>query len=208
MISLLLLGLASAGWQEDLRPAAAPWDVLDRWATYAAQQEPPLPGLACDVLVADHVRLCFRTRQGEQLRWVTEADLTAWGSTVEALREHVTNTSRDRAMRPETLPIDGMNRSYARWVDGEGWAVAPLLWAQEIGKQLGPDARFAVPAGTVALAWAAGDGDVDKALAVGVVELAEEQPGEVSRVVFRLDGERLVPFAEATPSAPAPSEAP
>jgi hypothetical protein len=39
---------------------------------------------------------------------------------------------------------------------------------------------------------------------VGVVELAKEQPGEVSRVVFRLDGDAVVPFAEATPAAAPP----
>ena len=197
-MSLLLLGVAFAGWQDEVRPVAAPWDVAERWAPYAASKQ--LEPLACDVLVEDHVRLCFRRKEGDALSWVTEAELAAWSTTVKALRDHVTEVSRTRALKPEMLPIDGMEASYHRWVDGEGWAVAPLLWAPEVGKLLGPDARFAIPAGTVALAWSAGDGDVDKALAVGVVELAEEQPGEVSRVVFRLDGDTLVPFAEATPT--------
>lgn len=202
-MSLLVLGVALAGWQDEVRPVAAPWDVAERWAPYAASKQ--LEPLACDVLVEDHVRLCFRRKDGDALRWVTEAEVAAWSTSVKALRAHVTEASRARALKPETLPIDGMEASYHRWVDGEGWAVAPLLWAAELGKQLGPDARFAMPAGTVALAWGAGDGDVDKALAVGVVELAEEQPGEVSRVVFRLDGDALVPFAEATPAtAPTP----
>lgn len=201
MTGLLLLAVAYGGWQEDLRPVAAPWDVAERWAPYAASKQ--LKPLACDELVAEHVRLCFRLREGETLRWVTESDLASWSVTVADLRQLVTTVSRGRALKPEMLPIEGMDARYARWVDGEGWAVAPLLWTAELGKLLGPDARFAIPAGTVALAWSAGDGEVDKALAVGVVELAEEQPGEVSRVVFRLDGDTLVPFAEATPSTPA-----
>ncbi len=204
-MSLLLVGLAFAGWQDDLRPAAAPWDVAERWNAYASTQDPPVPPLACDVLVPDHVRLCFRLREGDSLRWVTEGDVKAWSTSVPALRQLVAQAARGRALAPEMQAIQGMEASYLRWVDGEGWAVAPLLWAAELGKQLGPDARFAIPAGTVALAWAAGDGDVDKALAVGVVELAEEQPGEVSRVVFRLDEGKLVPFVEATPAEEPPA---
>ena len=194
--------LALGGWEQDVRPMAAPWDVADRWAPFAAEKG--LSPLACDVLVEHHVRLCFRLREGSSLRWVTEDDLTSWKVDVARLRAHVTELARPRAAAPEMLEIDGMQARYARWVDGEGWSVAPFLWPMAVSQQLGPDVRFAMPAGTVALAWHTGDGQVDKALAVGVVELAEEQPGEVTRVVFRYDGERFVPYAEATPT-PVPS---
>lgn len=194
----LWLAVALAGWAEDLRPVAAPWDTPDRWAAQATADRPVSP-LVCDVLVPEHALLCFRVRDGERLRWVTAEDAAAWSVTTSDLRAAVKAAGRAKALAPEILDVGGMGASYRRWVDGEGWAVASLLWAPEVAATLGPDARFAIPAGTVAIAWSAGDGDVDKALAIGVVELAIEQPGEVSRTVFRFDGTRLVPFVEATP---------
>jgi len=194
------LAVASADAPDGLRPVMAPWDAPTKWGAYLEQAGRPADPLACSVWIEDHVRLCLRVREGGRLRWVTAGDLAAWGLTQEAAVDALRAPSKVKLTAAETLPVEGMNGRYLRLVDGEGWAAAVALHPAAAARALGPDARFAFPAGTVAVAWPAGDKDLDKAMAVGVVELADEQPGEVSRMVFRWDGEALVPFAEAKPT--------
>ncbi len=198
------LATAWAAPPVDLRPVAAPWDTPQRWAAHQATKGLDDDPLACRPLWADHALVCLRQVDGSGLRWVTASDVAGWGTTLDALFAAVTTDAKARLSELETVPVEGLG-SYRRLVSGEGWAVAVALHADELVAELGPDLRVALPAGTVALAWPAGSSELDKAMAVGVVELAEEQPGEVSRTVFRWDGEALIPFAEA--KAPVATEA-
>jgi len=199
---LLLAGMAMAGPPEGLRPVLAPWDAPEKWAAYRASSGEEADPLACDVVVDEEVRLCLRLLQAGRLRWVTASDLAAWDLTMEQAVAAVRAAAAPRLGELETVAIEGMQASYVRLVDGEGWAAALALHPEQVADALGPDARIAFPAGTVAVAWAAAAPEVDKAMAVGVVELADEQPGAVSHTVFRWSGEELVPYAEArVPSA-------
>ena len=194
---------AWAGAPSGLRPMAVDWGAPARWEAWAARDQPARPPkLACDVLIEDHVRLCFRVLQGGQLRWVTNDDLALWGTDVGALRAASVEGAREALNRVESVPVDGLVGSYERMIDGEGWAAAPFLVPERFVARLGVDARFALPAWTVSMVWPAADADFDKALAIGVVEIAREQPGEVSAVVFRWESGAFVPFAEAKAREP------
>jgi hypothetical protein len=197
-----LLAVALGAPPDGLRPVAAPWDTPERWAAHQSTSGQSPDPLACRVLVEGHARLCLRQQQGEGLRWVTESQVKGWETTTaDALASIDTRAALSKV---EEVPVPGLQGTYLRLVSGEGLAVALALHADELVARLGPELRVALPAGTVALAWSAGDPSFDQAMAVGVVELAEEQPGEVSRTVFRYDGAQLVPWAEAKQPAPAP----
>lgn len=206
-MTVVLLSMALAA-PPALRPAAAPWDVQDRWARHQMASGVPRDPLVCRPLVPEHAQVCLRRVEGEGLAWVTKTDLEAWGLASEKAFAALEPGATRALLEADTVPVAGMDASYLRLVSGEGWAAALPLMATQLRERLGPDLRVAIPAGTVALAWRAGDAELDKVMAVGVVELADEQPGEVSRTVFRLDGEVLVPFAEARAAEPPAPDVP
>jgi len=192
---------------EALRPILAPWDAPTKWSAYLEGKGASPDPLACDALVDDQVRLCLRVREGDRLRWVTTGDLERWSLSLEQAVGLVREASTTHLSDARPVQVVDMNHEFLQLVDGEGWAASLALQPDRVARMLGPDTRFAFPAGTVALAWRAGDGELDKVMAVGVVELAEEQPGEVTRTVFRWDGKGFVPYAEAKlPAVDAPKE--
>ena len=192
------LTAAMAAPPAGLRPAVAPWDAVEQYAAYAAATGKS-GALACEPLWPMEARVCFKLRDGNRLRWVTTDDLTAWGTTASALVEHV------RANHPEiaaeVVAIEGMDASYVRLRDGEGWAALAALDPRVVAAQLGgPPILVAMPSEGVAVAWKPGDPAVDTVMAIGVRELYDAQPGAVSPAIHAWGAEGFALFGRAEPT--------
>ncbi|MCB9678396.1 MAG: hypothetical protein H6737_25055 [Alphaproteobacteria bacterium] len=193
-----VVGLALAAIPEGLRPAPAPADAPEAFA----KAFPKRPGLACATLLPEHALLCFRVWEEGKRRWVTEADLTTWGTTIEGLRVHVAAKAVE-VLKTEPTPqaIVDMPAGYHELRDGDGWAVAPLLQAEALAQKLhGEGTRVALPRSTVFLAWKPGDAELDRVMAVAVREMYDQADDAVTPMVHVLEGGRFVPFAQAKPT--------
>ncbi|MEQ1502962.1 MAG: hypothetical protein ABMB14_12065, partial [Myxococcota bacterium] len=140
---------------------------------------------------------------------VGAADLRAWTVSAGDLRATVATRSDAAVAGAELVPIAGMNASYLRLVDADGWAAAGALRPELVAARLGGGAiRVAVPAQSVLVAWRVGDPAIDTVMAVGVRELFEQQPGPVSPKIHTWDAGRWTPFGEAVPKEPVAAPVP
>lgn len=199
MLLLLLSGLALGQVPDGVVPVAAAAEVPEAFAAWAAKKGKPEQRLPCSPLFERTVLLCYRVYEGESRRWVTSDDLASWGVEEDVLRELI--VERARAHAPSVLErrhLDGLPGTLLA-TTGDRWALAPLLHPELLAASLGSSTVLAaVPAEDMALAWAPGSADLDRATAIGVRELYEEQPGGVSPLVFRfLVGEGWAAWLEA-----------
>ncbi len=177
-------------------PWAAPWDVQDRYDRWRASRGEAPAALACDALWDRAARVCFREVVGDRLRRVhldgappvralrrqAEADAASW------VRAEL-----------ETVPVQGMAASYRLLRDARGRAVYGALAPDVLASEVGLPLLVALPSSSFLLAWRGGDPDVDKAMAVGVVELYQQATDPVTPVIFAWDGTRWFAFGEARP---------
>ncbi len=191
-----------------VRPVPAPATAQADWRSWLAGHGKPLSELACVQTWPGFADTCFRvwepTAAGKRSRrWVTSADLGAWGTTAAGLRDRVAPHAAERVgALAKSRDVVGMKATYLEIVDGDGWAAAAILAPEALAAKLGgAPIAVALPADTVALAWKPGDEQVDLAMAVGVHELFAAQESPVSEVIHVWDGKAWTAWAVATPKA-------
>lgn len=191
---------------EGVRPALAPMDVQQQYDAWLTEQRRPSVALVCEVLWTDAVLLCYRVREGERRRWVTEADLAAWSVSRAELRATMeARAAATVAGPPPQVPIQGLAASYLQDADADGWSAAWLLRPEALSRALGvPPLLAAAPSDGVVVAWRPDGGPVDRVMAVGVREMFDQQRGGVSPVIHLWDGSRWSRFGQAIPPPPAP----
>lgn len=188
--------------ERDVRPVVAPLDVDRRWQTHLELQGLPPDRLACAPLWPTAATLCFRVWEGGMRRWVTLSDTGRWGTSTAALTDAVSGLAAPHLAQAELLDVGGTSARYLRLVDGDGWAAAGALLPEQVAQRLGGSPiHVALPAESVLVAWHAGDGELDRIMAIGVRELYEQTPNPVSAQIQRWDGVRWTPYGEATPTA-------
>ncbi len=192
----------------EIRPVPAPSSAQADWRIWLAGHGKPPSELACVATWPGFADTCFRvwepTAAGKRSRrWVTSADLAAWGTTAPALRDRVAPLAAERVgALAKTRDVVGMKATYLEIVDGDGWAAAAVLAPDALAAKLGGvPIAVALPADTVALAWKPGDEQVDLAMAVGVHELFAAQESPVTEVIHVWDGKTWTAWAVATPRA-------
>lgn len=195
----LLTVAALAGVPEGIRPVVAPLDAPARFVSWAGDGA----RLACEPLWEGASLLCFRVWEGGRRRWVTSADLAAWGATVADLRAAVARAAPSR-VELERRPIVDMDAHWWLLRSGDGWSAAGVLAPDRVAQALGGGpVRAAVPAEGVFVAWRAGDREVDHVMAVAVRELFDQaEPTGVSPLVHTWDGTSWTAWARAVPQAP------
>lgn len=194
----LLVATAIAQVPHGLRPALAPPDVHTLWAS-AHPDDPPL---ACEAVLADRAMLCFRVWEGKRRRFVTQADLVAWGVGVDALVEAVRERSSERLGALASAEVIDMPESY--WIarDDDGWSIASLLHPERLTARVGgADVRVAVPRSGVLLAWRSGSDELDKVMAVATRELWDAGDDAVTPMIFTWTPKGFAPWGQATPAA-------
>lgn len=193
-----------AGVPDGLRPVIAPIDAPAQYRSFVGRARGADAQLACDELWKDASLLCFRVWENGRRRWVTHADLRAWGVTLQQLRETVSLRAPSH-LDLEQRPIADMEAHW--WVlrSGDGWDAAGVLAPARVAEVLGGGGlRAATPAEGVFVVWRAGDREVDHVMTVAVRELFDRaQPGGISPLVHTWDGRSWSPFARAVPEAPA-----
>lgn len=208
MFGWWVLGVWAAA-PEGLRPVMATPDTPERYRMWRLVEQLPEDDLACEPIWPDTALLCFRLWENGKRRWVGESDLRAWRTNVAALEAQVAAHAGPKLQAAELVPIEGMNTTYLRLVDGDGWAAAGLLHPELLAERLGGlPIRVAVPNDTVLVAWKAQGKDVDQVMAVGVRELYDQQSGGVSPQIRQWDGESWLPFGQALPVGPVPRGTP
>ncbi len=197
---LLLASLAAAGIPDGLLPAPAPVDTPQQYAEYLQSTGKSADPLACDVLWKNEALLCFKLQKGDKVRWVTERDVTRWGTDLAGLRAEVERQAIDVLERqPVQAPVPDMDgRVYWVAAEGNGWAAAPLLLPSTAALRMGqPTFLAAIPVEGVSMFWRPGDAELDKVMAVGVAEMHDNEDGPVTATVMRWDGQKWLPYAQA-----------
>ncbi|NCG17486.1 MAG: hypothetical protein GWP91_00525 [Rhodobacterales bacterium] len=193
---LLSLTVAQGAVPEGVRPAVAPVDIQARYDQYRSGKNLPLVPLACEAPIADAVRLCFKFWEGEKRRWVSLADLNAWGVSLADLHQALVPAATQALEGLQSVAIAGTERHYLQLADGDGWAAAGLL-APHVLASKAPRPLMAMPQTSVMVSWSMGDAETDLIMAVGVKEMKSAARDPVSAMVLRWDGKQWIAFAEA-----------
>ncbi|MFT4626815.1 MAG: hypothetical protein ACI8PZ_005493 [Myxococcota bacterium] len=196
---MLLAALALATPPIGLRPVVAPWDAPAQYAAHASAAGRS-DALVCEPLWPERAQLCVRMRDGERLRWVTTADLEPWAATPQSLLAAVREAGAEQAVDVEEIVITGMDATYLRVRDGQGWAASVVLDPSAYAERLGGEPiAIAVPTNGVAVAWRAGREPVDRVMAVGVREMFDTLPGAVTPTIFLWSKDGFARFGHAEP---------
>jgi hypothetical protein len=183
-----------------LRPVVASVSAPQRHQAWQTAEGLPADPIVCDPLWQDIALLCFRTWEEGKRRWVTASDAASWKTDAKALRALLQEQAPAHAQAAEMVPVQGMNASYLRLVDGDGWAAALALRPELLAERLGGlPVRVAMPAEGVLVAWKVGAPELDQVMAVGVREMYEQMSGAVSPRVVTWDGKKYTPFGQAIP---------
>lgn len=201
---LLWWSVAGAEVPESVRPVVAPADAPAQHAEWLAQLERPATPLACRDLWREEALLCFRVVEHGVRRWVTAEDLTGWGVDLDGLAAVVLGRARPHLKgRPRRERVDGMQQTYWVSAEGDGWDAALLLDPDGLARVAGSaTVRVAVPLAGAVLAWAPGDAELDKVMAVGAKRMLESQSDPITAVVHEWDGTRWRAFGEAVVDEP------
>lgn len=202
MFGWWVLGVWAAA-PDGLRPVMATPDTPERYRTWRLVERMAEDDLACDPIWPGTALLCFRIWENGARRWVGTSDLRKWSTNPAALAEQVRARAAQKLAAAELVPIEGMDASYLRLVDGDGWAASGVLRPDVLAERLGGlPIRVAVPADSVLVAWRSQGREIDQVMAVGVRELYDQQKGGVSPQIRQWDGEAWLPFGEALPTGP------
>jgi hypothetical protein len=193
VIPLLLL-LAASPAAPRVDPGLEPADVEAQYRAWATSQKRagPAAELVCGPF-ADGLRLCFSRMVGKKRVHFTQAD----GRTLPQLVDAGVGTDEEALARLEEVRVEGFTRTYLLSAKGDGRDHVPALHPAALQKRLGPDVSIAAPARGVLVAWAPGDPEFDKVVAVGVLKMYETLDDPVSPALYRWDGTAWVAWAEA-----------
>lgn len=200
MSLLWMVATAFAGVPDGVRPVLAPANAPEQFAAWAAKKGQPELSLPCREMVAEHLLVCFRVREGEKRRWVHSADLAQWEVSADALAIEVSRRAGEHLEQTGSwTSIEGTAARYWLAAAGTGWEAGVFLRPELTRRALNLSSLFAAaPNVGVVLAWRGGVAEVDTIMAVGAREMHDKQPQRVSSAVYRWDGRRWWLWAEAT----------
>lgn len=182
----------------EVRPVAEPVDVVSAFRAEAAAlgRKGDAAELACRDL-AEQLMLCFVA--GDERRYVTRAELVAWGEDLAAVeaRAKVAALAGFNADRPAMMAVDGLSGRYWLSAEGDGLDAAALLYPERLAAIVGGEPVVAVPAAGVLLMWVPGDKDLDKVMAVGVRQMHDASEHPVSSRIYRWNGQKWVVWGQA-----------
>lgn len=191
----LLAATAFAGVDPGLEPA----DVAAQYRAFATKKG--RSGGATELVCrpfAEATVLCFSHLEGKKRVYAT----VDGGKDAAALEAEGRGTEEAALACFEPVTGEGLGRSYFLCARGDGRDHVPVLFPQALAAKVGGDVVVAAPARGVLVAWAPGDLDFDKAVAVGVRRMFESLPDPVSPLVYRWDGARWVTWGEAKLATP------
>lgn len=151
--------------------------------------------LSCKVL-AGPLTLCLKAEEQGQRRYVTQAELRAWGLDAEGARALA--GERIGASPWEPVEIDGGGR-YFQVKTAPGHEATVFLHPEWL-LALGPEPRIAAPAKGVVVAWTGGDAELDQIMAVGVAKMNEQLPDRLSPMALTWNGQAWVAWGQAKAS--------
>ncbi|RME21877.1 MAG: hypothetical protein D6798_17165 [Deltaproteobacteria bacterium] len=165
--------------------------VRHRERLRAAGVDGPAAELACRPF-AEGLSLCFTWESDGVRRYVTGADLEAWAVDLAAIEAAVSVRAAESldAGRPEPTRVTDMDATYLLSMEGDGLDGAGWLHPDRLVGRLGEDLRVATPARDVFVAWAGGDDELDKVMAVGVLRIQEASEHPVTSRVYTWDPQR------------------
>lgn len=179
--------------------SAEPGDVRLSFGEHAAAAglEGDAAVVVCDDL-SERLALCYTWVEAGVRRYVTRAELAAWGLDREALRARAVAGAAGRvgASRPAPVAVEGGGQ-YRLSAEGDGWDVAALLQPEALRAQLGGQPVVAVPQRNTLLAWRSGDAELDTIMAVGVKRMHEAAEAPVSPLLYAWDGDSWEVWGEA-----------
>lgn len=199
MTSLLLTILLGAGSMSGpavptLVASVETRDIHQLFGEYARDQgwSGAESKLACKVL-AGPLTLCLKAEEQGKRRYVTQADLQAWQ--LDQAQAQVRAGEILAASPWVPVEIEGGGRYFqAKTPPGHE---ATVFLHPEWLVQLGPTPRIAAPARGVVVAWAGGDEDLDRIMAVGVRKMSEELPDSLSPMALSWNGQAWVAWGQA-----------
>jgi hypothetical protein len=201
MCFVMSMAAASAAEVPSLGLSAEPGDIRFAFAEAAVAEggTGPAASIVCDRL-AERLSLCFTFDAGETRRYVTEADLVAWGIEADEVRRRAGARAKEalRSERPASTPIEG-GLSYLLSAEGDGLDAAALAWPRRLEELAGGPVLVAVPQRHTLLAWRSDGGELDTIMAVGVRRMHDAAPHPVSPLVYRHDGEAWRVWGQARP---------
>ena len=150
--------------------------------------------LVCDPLV-EGIVLCFRVEAEGTRRYVTEADLVAWQTSRAGLRRRAAETLDESPLVKVELDGGGHYWQSTAEPGREGTVLLHPEWLAAVGEP----ALVAVPARGALVAWAPGDPELDKIVAVGARQMFDQLDHPVSPTVMRLSEGEWSVWGEAKP---------
>ena len=154
--------------------------------------------LACEDLVLNELYLCFRRVEGEVARFVTQAELAAWGASTADLRARAASLLTTNPLQLRT--IDGGGHYY-EVICPPGREAVVLLHPEWL-MSVGPVPLVTNPVYGVMLVWDARDPEVNKIVAVGARKMFDGYPLPISPLVYRWNGAGFVAWGDARPRDP------
>lgn len=199
---MLLLGLAVAAPRVDpprVDPGVEPSDVQAEYRAWAAGEKRTgdRAELVCRAF-AESVSLCFTRIEGSKRVYFTKAD----GGEVAALEASGRGEPSNLGLEPVT--VEGFTGRYWLRAEGDGRDHVPALHPDALRALVGGEVLAAFPARGVFVAWAPGDTEFDKVVAVGVRRMYETLENPVSPLVYRLSGGAWDTWGEARATEPVP----
>ncbi len=169
-------------------------DIHQSFGEYARNQgwNGPASKLACKVLGGE-LTLCLKAEEHGKRRYVTQADLQAWGldqAQALSMAETVLSTSPWVVVEIE----GGGHYFQAKAPPGHQ---ATVFLHPEWLLAFGESPRIAAPARGVLVAWPGGDEELDKIMAVGVLKMSEGLPESLSPMALTWNGETWVAWGQA-----------
>ena len=148
--------------------------------------------LACKVL-AGPLTLCLKAEEKGKRRFVTQADLELWQLSQEQAQAKAATLLPESPWVP--VEIEGGGRYFlAKTPPGHQ---STVFLHPEWLTELGPTPRIAAPARGVVLAWAGGDEELDRIMAVGVRKMSDELPERLSPMALAWNGQAWVAWGQA-----------
>lgn len=199
MLLLLWGALAVAAVPVDVVPVTAPVDAQQQFDAHREAKGLPPASLVCSEVWTGAMQVCFRIKDGSVMRFVDDSDLAAWGVDAAGLRSEMTERAKQRLpTQVASTDIADMPGHKYWYTSGEaGWECGPLLVPGALTALVGGPVLVAMPRADVLIAWAAGNEDLDRVMAIGIREMHDAGEG-LSAVVYEYGDSGWAAAFEAT----------
>jgi hypothetical protein len=179
VLALVHLGATPGPRRGEIAPVVLPPSAPSEfaaWATSAGRA-----GAAATLLCRDFAEgalLCFSRVADGRREMLTAAD----GIELDGAEASGRGSSDDAVATLERVLVEG--KVYWARRQGDDRDHVPALFPAELSARVGADVRVAFPARSLFLAWAGGDAELDKMVAVGVLKAFQTLDQPVSPLVY------------------------